>query len=210
MNRKLLQVAIAASAIAFASSAKAEEEFKFLDDPTFYGGFGIGQSSIDTGVTAITGSASLEEEDTGFKFFGGVNLNKLISVELFYADLGQASLSGNTGDTFQSDGTTFIFTGSGSITLEGISYGLVPVIGYDVTDNIRPFAKLGVERWEAEATVQSAVSTVNLSDSGTDLVYGGGVMFKLDKNIGFRAEFERHRFDSDDVDLISVGALYTF
>ena len=80
--------------------------FKFIDNPSVYLGAGAGRSSIDAGVTATTGTATLDEDDIGYKAFAGLQINKFLAAEVFYANLGEAELTGNNGDTFGANGTT--------------------------------------------------------------------------------------------------------
>ena len=58
----------------------------------------MGQSDIDTKIT--TGTATLDEEDLGWKFYGGANINEYLTVEVQYADFGAATLNGVNGSTF--------------------------------------------------------------------------------------------------------------
>lgn len=182
-----------------------------MTELTFYGGLSVGQASIDTGVSGTTGTASLDEDDVGFKVFGGVNINEYLGVEAFYVDLGEASLTGNNGDTFVFRGTTYTFTANNvDIELEGSSFGVVPMLGYDVTEQFRPFVKAGVHFWETEATVSSSAGGANLSDDGSDLVLGVGFTFDVTEHVGVRAEYERLSFDDEDVDYLSAGVQYNF
>ena len=74
----------------------------------WYVGGAFGSTAIDTGVSAVSG-ATLDEEDTGSSFFIGTKMSENLSVEGFYTDFGEASLSGDSGDTFVLDGTTYHF-----------------------------------------------------------------------------------------------------
>jgi hypothetical protein len=190
------------------SNGASAHEFKFIDNPTFYIGASVGESSVDTGVTNITGSANLDETDDGVKLFGGVNLNKYLGIEGFYADFGEATLSFNNGDTFISDGTLRLATASGTVSLQGYAYGFAPVLGIDITDIIRPFIKAGIHRWDYDQI--SNFPGLNLSDSGTDAYFGIGILVSITDNTGIRFEAERFNFDSDEVDYFSAGLQYTF
>jgi opacity protein-like surface antigen len=193
-----------------ASYAKAEESSMLFDKPTFYIGAGSGLSNVDTGITATTGTAKLDEDDIAYKAFVGVNLNKFLSIEGFYVNLGEASLSGNNGDTFVSNGTTFTFTGTAEVVTDATAWGIAPIVGFDVTENFRPFAKVGLHMWDASASVTTTAGNAALTDSGTDMMFGAGFTYKFDKNIAIRTEFERFKFDDENVDLISASAQYTF
>jgi len=64
------------------SSVSAEGD-KFSLNPKFYMGVGAGFMTHDTGVSGTTGTAKLDEEDTAFKGYAGVKLNKFIGLEAF-------------------------------------------------------------------------------------------------------------------------------
>ena len=51
-------------------------------DDFFYVGAGAGKTTVDTGVTV--GTASLDEDDSGFKVFAGIPLNQYLAIEYFY------------------------------------------------------------------------------------------------------------------------------
>ena len=65
-------------------------------------------------------------------------------------------LSGNNGDTFVFEGTTFQFTATADITIEAESYGWGAVVFVPTGIQFSPFFKVGVQRWEAEATATSS------------------------------------------------------
>ena len=75
---------------------------------TFYVGAGGGKTTVDTG--ASVGTASLDEDDAGFKFFTGVVFNQFFAMEYFYNYYGEAGISGNNGQTFTIDGTQYQFS----------------------------------------------------------------------------------------------------
>ena len=63
-----------------------------------------GSTSLDTGVDTVVGT-TLEEDDTGYAFAIGNEIDDNVSIEGFYIDFGEASLRGDNGDTFVLDGT---------------------------------------------------------------------------------------------------------
>ena len=188
--------------------ANAED---FISNPKFYVGVGVGKSSVDTGVTATTGTARLDEDDTGYKIFGGVQVNNIVGVEAFYVDFGEVSLTGNNGDTFAHQGTTYTFTANNvKVTAAAKTFGIAPTLGYDVTEQFRPYVKAGFHRWDADASVTASSGSAALSDSGTDLMYGLGAVYMITDNVGIGAEYERFKFDSEDVDFLSANLRYKF
>jgi len=111
----------------------------------FYIGGSVGQSSVDTGISK--GTSTLDENDTAFKIYGGVQLNKYLGVEAHYANLGEATLSGSNGSTFSLGGTSYIFNQSGNISIGATSLGLSGTLGYKM-GAVRPFVKGGFHRWD--------------------------------------------------------------
>ena len=77
------------------------------DDSNWFMGASLGNTNVDTGIKGIT--ASKDEDDKGYKIFAGY-MSKFIGVEFYYADLGEESLKGNTGDVYREDGNLYVFT----------------------------------------------------------------------------------------------------
>ena len=181
------------------------------DTSKIYFGFGVGQASVDTGITSTTGTAKLDEDDIGFKGFVGFQGHENVAIEGFYANLGEASLSGNNGDTFVAGGTTYQFTASGSITSKATTMGLGLVGMLPVNEKFSPIIKFGFHSWETDYTVTSSnAASATLSDEGNDLFYGVGAQFNLNEKMAMRAMFERFKFDDEDVDFISAGLVVKF
>lgn len=205
MKKHLIAVGIMAmtASPAFAQSSQSKT--------AFYMGVSAGQTKIDTGVSGLTGTATLDESDTGYKIFGGLKLDDIWSAEIQYADFGTASLKGNNGDRFTFDGTQYQFTANNvNLSVKAKSFGAAIVAGYDVTKAVRPYAKLGLHRWDSDATISSSAGNASLSDSGTDPFYGIGIQFSITDQLAARVEAEHYKYDSEKAQLISVGVMYRF
>ena len=178
----------------------------------YYMGASVGFSKTDTGVTNVTGTANLDEEGTGFKIFGGVKVNNNVAIELHYADFGEASLTGNNGDTFEIDGTPLVFTSDNvKLKSESRNIALSALIGLDSTAKINPYLRLGIQRWKSEFTVSTLLAgSDSESETGTDPFYGLGLDVKVSETLNLKFDFERNDIDDDDADLISVGLSYSF
>ncbi len=191
----------------------------FAQDTKWYLGAGYGASKNDTGVTSLTGTASLDEDDSGFKIFGGFQFNKFFGVEVGYIDLGEAELKGNTGDTFVSGGTTYQFLVDGvTVTAEGFSIPVFAVFslpmdtatGVDFFKYFTPFAKIGFHYWENDFTVtSSSLSTETGDDDGTDLAFGLGLNINLTRNFSIRGEWERLNTEEES-DFFSGSIIFKF
>ncbi|MBL4763057.1 MAG: porin family protein [Gammaproteobacteria bacterium] len=195
--------------IALAVTTALSTSQSFAADTSNYFGVSYGQTTVDTGVTA--GSAILDDEDTGFKIFAGHNLNDSMAIEVHYADLGEATLSGNSGDTFSISGTAYAFTvNNAKVAVAATSIGAAGVYKFTTNSSVVPFAKLGLHRWEIDATVSGGSSFASATDDGVDIFFGFGADVAVNEKISIRAEYESYDVDGDDVDNISIGLVANF
>lgn len=156
-------------------------------DNGVYLGAGISQASVDFESAGL----NLGDDSTKFKVIAGVRPLDWLAVEVNYVDFG----------TFEDAIGPFSF----EYELKGIDAFAVGLIEVGLVDF---FAKVGVIRWDQEASINN-VST-SIDDSGNDLAFGGGVGFHFG-SIGLRAEYEKFEVDDDvDVDLITLALTWTF
>lgn len=152
---------------------------------SLYAGASIGQATID----GCSGLTNCDDEDTGWKVFGGWELNRNIAIEAAWVDLGEFSGSiGESAVSAEVDG--WVLAGK----------GMLPI-----TEQFGVFAKLGMMMWDVDA--RGAAS--GLDDDGTDLVYGLGAQYMFTDQFGVVGEWEWYDIDND-VDLFSIGALFKF
>jgi OOP family OmpA-OmpF porin len=151
----------------------------------FYVGASGGQATID----ACSGIANCDDEDTGWKVFGGWELNPNIAFEAAWVDMGEVSGTlGGTQVSAEADG--FAFDVKGTLPLN---------------EQFGVFGKVGFIDWEIEGGGAAA----GLEDDGTDLMYGVGAQYMFTEQFGIVGEWEF--FDTEDeADLLSVGALIKF
>ena len=134
--------------------------------PGPYFGAGVGQSDDEI----------LNETESAFKFFGGVNLNENIGLELSYVDLG-----------------TFA---NGQLTQDGVAYELIGYLPLDA--NIDLFGRAGFFDWE--------VSNGSISVNGIEPTFGFGLNVKLSSNISVRGEYQIFtEVDGGDVEMYSAS-----
>lgn len=158
-------------------------------DSGIYLGAGIARSSVGDLDLGSGATYDFDGDDAGYKIIAGYNLGLVpfidLAVELNYIDFGKPDDNSVTVDA----------DGLAAYGVAGTNLGPIGV-----------FAKLGGINWDAKASS----SLGSGSDDGTDLAYGVGARFQL-LSLQVRAEYER--FDvsaADDVDLLSLSALYTF
>ena len=190
---KLRNFAIAAAAVAgslFAAQSLAQP----------YVGASFGQSDIDESVAAgLITSGTVDGEDTGFKIFGGYQLNRNFALEAAYVDLGEASYSGS-------------FFGApvtgGKVEISGINLSAVGIL--PLAEKFSLFGKLGMFLWDSEASDVTGGVPFNDKADGTDLSFGVGAGYELGRNLLLRAEWERFDASDSDVDLLSIGVAFRF
>ncbi len=171
----------------------------------FYLGGSVGQSETDI-ISGTTGTAKFDDGDTGFKIFGGFEINEIFSVEGQYANFGEASLKGNNGDTFtDDDGVWTINVNNFRATYEGTSYGLSVIGKVPIPGFVKPFGRVGFHIWDVDVSASSPLGKGTASEDGTDIFFGGGIEATVFDDWLIRAEYERYDFDGDDVDFISIG-----
>lgn len=177
-------------------------------DEGFYVGAGAGVFSVDAGE--IDDGIDFDEDDTGFRGFGGWQFNKNFGVELGYIDGGSASAT------------------IGDIDVDGIEADVdVDVSGIDlfltgtlpIGETFYAFAKAGMVSWDADldATVreddgEGGVITTELSasDSGEDPAYGAGFGMNLGDNAKVQVDYTLYDTGDVDSDFLAASFLWKF
>ena len=212
--KKLVSILVLWAVVMVAPLSAAE-----ADATNWYFGAGYLQSEADTDIAGLTGTASLDEKDSGFKIFGGYQFNPYLGLEMAYADLGTVSLKGNNGDTFTYKGAAYSFTANNAnleldtwvIEVGGkFSLPLDLVTGQDYLKYITPFAKLGGFYWDQEATVTaSGVNGGSISDDGFDFYFGAGLQINIHKNFAISGEWQRYTGDGS-IDTYGANLIIRF
>ncbi len=160
----------------------------------FYVGGGIGITSIDVcGDLTALGATSCDDEDTGFKIFGGYNVNQNLAVEVGYVDLGEITASGG-GATVRAD-------------IDGFQVAAVGILPLNPQFSV--FGKIGLLLWDVSASASGPGGFASVSDDGTDLMFGVGGSWNFLPQLSLRAEWERFDVD-EDADMFSVSIVYRF
>ena len=190
MKRKYLIGALAIAGAAFSLPASAQLSMPSLSSA--YIGAELGQSDADYDC----GGANCDLKDNAWRVFGGFQLNRTFSAELGYANLGEAN---------------FDFGAFGSVTAEATAWDL-SAIGALPVGPVSIYGRLGLYRAEVESR-DTVLGTSD--DSSNGLLWGLGVLFDINKNLGIRGEWRQYNGiesgDEDaDINVISVGVLWRF
>lgn len=154
-----------------------------------YVGVGVGQATIEEEVFSATYDAS----STGFKVFGGYQVNPYFGAELAYLDTGTA------------EDTLFGVKVEASATALQVS--LLPTL--PVSESVSLYARLALLAWELEAQGTQGNVVASIKDDGNDFSWGVGATF-VNGALGFRLEYERADIDETTFDLISAGVFFRF
>lgn len=177
MQKRLISLCLAGAAGVFSLSALAGG----------YAGLGVGQASMDETVTLGGNSGTLDDDDIGWKLFGGYFFMDNLGIEAGYADLGSMT---DAGTETKTDG--FYAAAIGSLPLGDSDFSL--------------HAKLGMYQWDQDISVGSGGLA---SHDGHDAMYGVGAKYVMGGMFGVQLDWERYNADYDS-DLISLGLTLNF
>ncbi len=193
----------------------------------WYGGIGVGmskfqnQSSTCSSLKPILNprtSCTFDLKDTGWKLFGGYQINEYAAVEVSYLDFGK--MKANAKGTLVSTSTTA--TGSAEFKAKSFDVALVGTL--PIGEDLGIIGRFGLFRWDvkapasATATVGGTTTSVNPSKTGFDITLGAGVKYDFTKKVSMRAVWDRYKNVGDQpttgesfsIDLCSVSLIYSF
>jgi OOP family OmpA-OmpF porin len=187
-------------------------------DAGWYGGLSVGRSMStidDARITAqlkamglATTSIADRDRSTGYKIFGGYDINRNLAVEAGIFDLGKFGFTATTAPP----GTL-----TGDIRLQGLNLDLVGKL--PVTEKFSVMGRIGVANTRAQdrfaGTGAVIVTNPSPSKRETNLKLGLGMGYDFSESLGARLELERYRINDaignrGHVDLVSVGLVYRF
>ena len=193
-------------------------------DPGFYIGAGIGQfnAEIDGVVEDEFGDLiafKIDEDDTGFKVFGGYQFLPWLGAELAYLDGGEPSISAVVDPDDPGYGSEKLEIGVTAITVAAV--GTLPI-----GDLFELYGKLGIAFWDGEIKGSSSgqacqvlidlfgTCSASLDDDGEDFFYGIGAGVNIGEHFNIRLEYEVLEIDptglNADANFLSASAVYRF
>jgi OOP family OmpA-OmpF porin len=172
MNKKWLVTMLGAAAMSMSAGAMAQQQAAT--------GWYVGADFLNTDIDGI-------DDDNGFRFLGGYQINRTFAAELGYSNLFDKRVSG--------------------VNVEVTAWELVGLARMPLATNFSVFGKLGFAMWDAE--VSTGIPGLSASDDGTDLTFGVGLQYDLNRNFGIRGQWQRYDV-SEDADVLSIGVVYRF
>jgi len=179
---------------------------------SLYGGISYGSSTFDTGITGLTGTASLDENGTGYKLFIGNKISKRLAFEAFYADFGEATIKGNNGDQFVLEGTTFEFLrNNATLAISATGFGINANFTHNFSDKSSIIGRLGLVSWNAKVSVSASDATGgSYTTSGSDVLYGIGYQYNFTKKVGLVIDYDMFTMEDLDIKTLSLGVNVKF
>ncbi len=189
------------------------------DDKGGYIGIGTAQTTADLGLADIDdGSLSgiFDDEDSGFRVFGGYRFGRVLGLEISYSDLGAVGFDG------MSDGSQALNDGysAGPVTanVETQLLSVSLTAGVPLGRIVSIYGKAGMHVFAADGSLTESFGEFDLDDfdlaeSGTGAVYGAGVEVRPAPKFGLRLEWEVAQdaaVGEADIETIGLGATFRF
>lgn len=165
--------------------------------------------NFTTTVEQIDGYTNIDfksnSEGTPFRVFAGYQLNNYWAFEAGYTDYL------TRGFTLQSNDIQGRVDLSGQS--ESSSVDLKTLFSVPLTNNFSARVGLGLTAWTNDTTAlagtASVPTTVELSESGVELLMGLGVSYAINKNIAIVFDWEKRSINSSGVDSIGLGVSFS-
>jgi OmpA-OmpF porin, OOP family len=184
-------------------------------DDGFYVGVGVGGAKANFDVGQLLASAPAgttatnDTSKTGWKIFGGYQVDKYFGAELSYVDLGRYGFSG----------TIPPVAFSGNVKING--WGVAATGTLPLDKGFSLFGKIGgfysQEKATATATFFGASATASGEDDRWIAQFGLGAKYAINQNLSIRIEAERFQDMGSnlatvkaDVTLYTIGLSYGF
>jgi OOP family OmpA-OmpF porin len=184
MYRRIALSGLAALALVAAATANAATQ------EGFYIGAGFGQASTEDDVSGF------DQDETGFKVFGGYTFNRYVGAEAAYFDGGEMSQNFGGGRSVDAQFTGLNFSLLGRLPLN---------------DSFALFGKAGFATYDVDATarVNGTVIATSDDDEEEDLFFGVGAALSFGP-FDVRAEYEAIEVEDGEFNIMSVSGVYRF
>ncbi|MEX0737781.1 MAG: outer membrane beta-barrel protein [Pseudohongiella sp.] len=187
-------------------------------EPGWYAGASIGQTDADMDSSGIVAAQRADgynhvrlennDDDIGFKVYGGYQMNQYFALEGGYFSLGEFSYR-----TFMDN--TAVFTAD--TKFRGVNIDLVGRL--PLSEQLYAFGRIGGTRYESKDSYRGygQVSVDPFADRSLDTShkFGVGLQYDVNTNVALRLEAERYDINDrmlrhSDVDMVSFGVVYRF
>ena len=182
----------------------------------WYGGGALGVTSLGHTVGDFDDGSivagRIDDDDFGWKLFGGYRFLPFLGVEAGYVQL---AVESDSSPTFSgiSDGSGFLYRpGPVTVDIEDPAGFYAAAVGrLPIGTRFAAFGKFGVFNWDADVTTTHLGVVERRGDSGTSTLIGAGFEAKVMPLIRVRAEWESYAsVVGGDMDLLSLGVVIGF
>lgn len=184
MYRRIALSGLAALTLVAGATANAANQ------EGFYVGAGFGQATTEDD------DSGFDQDETGFKVFGGYTFNRYVGAEAAYFDGGEMSQDFGSGVTIDAQ-------------FSGLNFSLLGRL--PLNDSFAVFGKAGFATYDVDATLRVNGTVVDTSDDDEqeDLFYGLGAALSFGP-FDVRAEYEAIDLDGGEFNIMSVSGVYRF
>ena len=173
-----------------------------ISEDKAYLGVEVSQNDFGTNITALSGT-TLDTEDTGFAIIAGFKAHKNFDIEASYEDFGKATLSGDSGDTFKIDSTSYEFATSASIDYEVTTLALGVKPHFNIGEKFQAFIRGGFHMYDEVYTVNVGTASAGVEEEDTGFYYGVGISTNF-YNFIAEASYSQYTLDEEDITSLSV------
>ena len=209
---KLIKIACTVGLLGASSafSIPAALAVSAMGEHTFYVGGSIGEAKYRLFRLFPSGIPNIDNKDTGYKVYGGYQIDKNWGVETTYFDLGKATVHGSVNNGFA---ITPVYASIGAT-----AWGFAGTFSTPVCNNVSLFGKIGLIRSELKARAFIRGIDNQAKEFNTGVNFGLGAKYDFTRNLAIRAEWERLEMQiigqmstvNSDVDFLSAGITYKF
>jgi len=182
------------------------------------GSLGMALGSVDSGelnnelvVRSINATISgVDNSRIMTQIFAGYEYTSRWGVELGYVDLGDVSASINGTSTGIDD---YFSIGQDIYPQTATGWQLSSIYRYPVSGSLQLTGRVGVFNWTTDYTLETNTDSQDVSDDGTDIVYGVGVesaSWIKQGGIVSQLNWDRYSINGEIIDVLAVGVSYRF
>lgn len=180
----------------------------------FYVGFAFGPAQLSTAdgereMDGLNFLFEVDDDDIGMAVFAGYWISDFVCLEAAIRDYGTVGTKFEFSNPH--DGTSG--TGEAEVAITAVSLSLM--MGYDIQDSLQLYARIGAQMWEEQFDsrfdiVGQPALYRDTEDSGTGLIYGGGISWRFHSTCRLHLQYDHAELDDDDIGMTSLAFSYDF
>jgi OOP family OmpA-OmpF porin len=189
-SKTLGMAALAAALVAAAPALAQAPAPETAATNNFYAGLTFGQAHWRSGC--VSTATNCDDTDRALRVFGGFKLNRILSVEAGFHNLGKAT--------------------SPIASVKGHAWEAVGLAYWPLAGALSAYGKLGIFRTK----IEGGGSLVPNRETNYGPTFGLGLQMELNRNLGLRGEWQSYpstggsTLPRSDINVISAGAYWRF